>query len=120
MQRTCPLSYVYGKGDKVMFDRLNDNIDRDMAKIECQQQKKHELTLIGSQRRVRGLTLFSFNTETKEIKKAEIDYCKDYIYYHPYLYKEGRDRVIVEKNCIYRQALNTKNFIKVLKREGYL
>ena len=31
-----------------------------------------------------------------------------------------RDRLVIEPDCVYRQALNRKNFIKRLRREGII
>ena len=85
--------------------------------IEILQKQKHEQVFIGSRRKVPGHTMFSFNTVTKEIKVAPVkrEAILDYRTRTP-KYKESR---IVEKDCIYHQALNKKNFIKVLKRYGY-
>ena len=43
-----------------------------------------------------------YNKQTGEIKQAPV----------------LNGAVITEENCIYRQALNKKNFIKKLKKEG--
>lgn len=88
------------------------------TEMEILQKQKHEQVFIGSTRRIPGLTMFSFNTETKEIKVAPIK--RDVIYDYrtrTALYKQS---IVIEKNCIYLQALNKKNFIKKLKRYGYV
>lgn len=88
------------------------------TEMEILQKQKHEQVFIGSTRRIPGLTMFSFNTETKEIKVAPIkrDVIFDYRTRTP-LYNQS---IVIEKNCIYLQALNKKNFIKKLKRYGYV
>lgn len=68
------------------------------------QPKKRPLKHIGRQKRVPGLHVWSYNKVTKVIKDAE--------------FVSGK--VIMEPDCVYRQALNKKNFIKKLKREGII
>lgn len=98
---------------------FNPVIKDDLSKneIELLQKKKHEYKLIGSQRKVAGHTLFSFNLITKEIKIAKLEKC-DTIHFFTLL-PLVNDKIKIEKNCVYRQALNKKNFKKVLFREGF-
>lgn len=90
----------------------------DSVRIEQQQLKKVEYHLIKQERRIRGLTLFSYNLVTGETKQAEIVYCKDvdFITRLPV----HSPKVTIEPNCIYRQALNKKNFLRKLKKEGII
>lgn len=69
-------------------------------------------------RRNTSHTLFSYNLVTKEIKVAELEK-PDTINFKD-LEKIGTTKIIIEKDCVYRQALNKKNFIKILKREGII
>ena len=87
------------------------------TEMEILQKQKHEQEVIGSMKKVSGHTMFSYNTVTKEIKVAPVkrEAMIDYRTRIP-KYKES---IIVEKDCIYHQALNKKNFIKILKRYGY-
>ena len=87
------------------------------TEMEILQKQKHEQVFIGSMKKVSGHTMFSYNTVTKEIKVAPVkrEAVVDYRTRTP-KYKES---IIVEKDCIYHQALNKKNFIKILKRYGY-
>ena len=86
--------------------------------IEKLDKQKHELKFIGRQRKVPGHTLFSFNIKTGEIKKAPTERSKviDFKTMEPLFH----ERIVVEPDCIYRQALNKKNFIKRLLREGII
>lgn len=86
--------------------------------IEQLQKQKKELKFIGNQRAIPGLTLFSYNLETGEIKVAEIvtEAALDYKTRQP-IYKK---KLVIERFCVYRQALNKKNFIKKLIREGFI
>lgn len=86
------------------------------TKYECEQQKRKELVLLRNEKKVPGHTMFSYNLETHEIKPAKIIYSTDYDYWTRQPIQ--RPRLITEANCIYRQALNVKNLIKRLKREG--
>lgn len=91
-----------------------DSMPKDQ--IEQLQKQKKELKFIGQQRVVPGHTMFSYNTETGEIKVAPIKYevAVDFKTHQPVRSK----KLVIEPNCVYRQALNKKNFIKRLIREG--
>ena len=95
---------------------LKDSLPK--TQIEQMQQRQHELVLIKREPIVPGHTLFSYNTESHEIKKAPIQYCRDV----DFMTKEPlhRPKIVIEPHCVYRQALNKKNFIKRLKREGII
>lgn len=93
-----------------------DNLS-DRERQEQVQKKKHEFHFIGDERKAKGHTLFAYNTVTKEIKQAPISRTVEIgIDYQP-IYK---NKVCVEKDCIYIQALNKKNAFKRLKREGII
>lgn len=94
----------------------NDKICKDQ--IEMLQKKQHEYKLLGRIRKIPGHTLFSFNTETKEIKPADMVRCNTV---HLMTRKPLKnDRVNIEPDCYYEQALNKKNFVKRLIRRGLL
>ena len=86
--------------------------------IEVLDKQKHEFKLIGRQRKVPGHTMFSLNIKTGEIKVAPVERSEvcDFSTREP-IYKA---RIVIEPDCLYRQALNRKNFIKRLVREGIL
>lgn len=86
--------------------------------IEVLDKQKHEFKLIGRQCKVPGHTMFSLNIKTGEIKVTPVERSKvcDFSTRKP-IYKE---RIVIEPDCLYRQALNRKNFIKRLVREGIL
>ncbi len=101
-----------------MFDDLIKKGLDEKAKTEFCQQEKREIKFLGKMRRNTSHTLFSYNLVTKEIKVAELEEpdtinLKD-------LKKISNTRIIIEKDCVYRQALNKKNFVKILKREGII
>lgn len=95
--------------------KLTQDKERDDARIELSEQKKHEYHYLGSAKKNPHLSLWSFNKETKEIKLAE--YKKDDAYDFMNMGNLQPRKVSVEKDCIYIQALNKKNVIKVLKRD---
>lgn len=99
------------------FFKLPDAVDRERERIEQEQKKRKEYHYLSSEKKVPGHTLFSFNTVTKEIKPASFIY-SDTVYLWT-LKPLFNPRVIVERDCIYRQALNRKNLIKRLRREGF-
>lgn len=93
-----------------------DFIQKD--EIEILDKQKHEFKFIGRMKVVAGLTVFSFNYKTGEIKKAPLEKTSDVGFFSQK--KLHNERIVVEPNCIYRQALNMKNFKKVLRREGLI
>lgn len=86
-----------------------------LAKTEISQKQQREYKLIGKARKVPWHTLFSFNTESKEIKVADMN---SSVAIGFDLKPKTSNKVLIEKGCIYVQALNRKNAIKILKREG--
>ena len=90
--------------------------DSDDVRIEQVVKKKNEFHLIGSQRKIKGHTLYAFNTVTKEIKVAPMERKMFFGFNGNVTYK---NEITVEKDCIYLQALNEKNVRKKLIRIGY-
>lgn len=86
--------------------------------IEMLKKKQHEFHLLGHQKKIAGLTLFSFNTRTGEIKVAPVkrEVFIDLKTHQPI----KKEKIVVEPNCLYRQALNKANFIKKLKKMGFV
>lgn len=64
-----------------------------------------------------GHTLFSFNVKTGEIKPVKLVREASIGLDGNPVFKE---KITVEKDCYYEQALNLKNFIKRLKRRGLI
>ena len=60
--------------------------------------------LVAKKRRVPGLRLFKLDTKTGMVTDLGPDRCL----------------VDIEPGCVYRQALNRKNFVKILLREGII
>lgn len=87
------------------------------VRIEAEAKQQKEYHYIGSVLRRKGLTLYEFNTETKELKKADVqrkvnvDFATgETVYKSEVTYRQG---------CIYVQALNEKNARKrILKMMG--
>lgn len=95
---------------------LNDCLPK--TQIEQMQQKQHEFVLVKRELKVPGHTLFSYNMVTGEVKVAPIQYSKDI----DFMTREPlhKPKIVMEPNCVYRQALNKRNFIKRLRREGII
>ena len=85
---------------------------REQSRIEAQIKKQQELKLIGSMKKVPGHTLFSFNYKTGEIKPADVIRECAMGFDGLLVYKE---RIVVEKDCYYEQALNVKNGEKIFE-----
>lgn len=79
--------------------------------------RQHEYKKVGQWRPQRGHTIFEVNTVTMEIEPAEITHVLSFDIRGG---TETKDRINVKKDCIYIEALNKKNVIKQLKREGLL
>ena len=90
--------------------------DLDQLRTEQVQKKKNEFHLIGQERRVKGHTLFCFNEVTKKIKVAPMNQDIMLGLDGSVIYK---NKVTVEKDCVYVQALNEKNARKKLIKMGY-
>jgi hypothetical protein len=86
--------------------------------MEILDKQKHEFKLIGRERKVHGHKMFSFNMRTGEIKVAPVEHSKDVDFRTQQPIFKGR--IVVEPDCMYRQALNRKNFVKRLAREGVI
>ena len=99
------------------LDELPVKDDLSGVQIEYLAKKQHEYKHVGKLRRVPGHTLFSFNILTKEIKPAKFENEISIGLDRRPIYKT---RCVVEPNCFYEQALNEKNFIKRLKRYGFI
>ena len=66
--------------------------------------ERNQQKLVAKKRRIPGLRLFKLDTKTSMVTDLGLDRCL----------------VDIEPGCIYRQALNRKNFMKVLIREGII
>lgn len=70
-------------------------------------------------RKMPGHTIFSFNIHTGEIKSAEIMSKEPEINPYGYVVSPKRTLIVMEPDCIYRQALNKKSLIRKLRKEGF-
>lgn len=102
---------IWAQDEWELYDTFWRKLWRDVKNVLSKiffyhQPKKRPMDLkyIGRQVKTPGHTLFKYNKVTGEICKAPV----------------LNDAVITEPDCIYRQALNKKNFIKRLKREGII
>ena len=91
--------------------------DIDGLRTEQVQKKKNEFHWIGEIKRVKGHTLFCFNKVTKKLKVAPMNQECMLGFYISDIYKRN---VVVEKDCVYVQALNEKNARKKLIKMGYI
>lgn len=97
--------------------RDNEVQDINSVRIEHQQKKKAEYKLIGKMKRVAGLTLFSYKYETKVLKPAEVE---REVLIHFDGKPRHKNKIKIEKGCIYFQALNIKTAKKKLSKLGLI
>lgn len=92
------------------------------AQIEAVEKKQNEYKLIGRLTKVPGHTLYKFNATTREASKAEMrtEITRQYDPDTDTVIRHVKSDVKVEKDCYYEQALNMKNFIKRLRRQGII
>lgn len=98
---------------------FNPQTDELLARpqVEHIEKDKHEIKHLGTMRHRPGHTLFSFNHTTKEIKRiiparrAQLG-CNGRV--------KHDNRVTVDQNCYYAEALNERNFIKHLKKHSII
>ena len=90
----------------------------DRPQVMKVEPRRHEFKRVQVWRRQPGHTVFSFNTVTKEIRVAEIK--AEPVINAMTRSAEVKRKIFVEKDCIYVEALNKKNVIKLLRRDGLL
>lgn len=88
--------------------------DRAQIEVSVEEQEIKEMTIIGSDRIQKGLTLFEYNMKTNKIERAEFE--KEDVHFTPdkKTHLEHRRKIVVKKDCLYVQAMNKKNVIKKL------
>ena len=102
-------------------------LDQDKVTIVKQAQQLKQ-TLVGRIRPHKGHTLFEVNLKTGVVKEAEVR-CDVQVKYNNPTMKAGRavkcnsktkitNRVDVNPHCIYVSALNVKNLMKKLIKQG--
>jgi hypothetical protein len=95
---------------------LQDDLKENQVEIVEEQQLRKEIKLIGQQRKIRGLTLWEFNTKEKTLQPAKFkkqDFAITTLSTSPEALKIS-NKVDVQEHCIYFQALNRKNALKKL------
>jgi 16S rRNA C1402 (ribose-2'-O) methylase RsmI len=90
------------------------------VEIVAEKQQQKVIKLIDQQRKIRGLILWQYNQETHELTPAKF---KKQDFQITSLVPSSAamaisNKVQVNENCIYFQALNRKNAIKKLNKVG--
>lgn len=99
----------------IVPDIKKGNLSKQQIEVLSEQERSSKY--IGSMKVVPGHTMFSFNRDTKEIKKADyVDKVAIGFNGKAITTKE----LTIKANCYYEQALNRKNFIRKLKKYGLL
>lgn len=101
---------------------LDKEIKKDKIEIVGQQEISKGLKLVGKTRKVPGHTLFEFNYKTNTLRRAEFIKQENILEFSQAKMAFDKkvkqiNKVKIEENCIYVQALNLKNAIKVLRRD---
>lgn len=105
------------KGDSMseFFDVIPKEMFAPQTEMKVQDRKQQEFRLVGRQRKVPGHTLFCIDLKTGEIKVAPV--VRSSVVDFKTKMPTFSNRIVIEPGHVYRQALNKKNFIKILKRE---
>ena len=95
-----------------------ESANQDTIKIHAESENKKEVRFLGSQRKIKGLKLWEFDFETKEL--SEVNYKKERLFI-PSLKstpdkKAMHKQVEVKQTGIYIQALNRENALRKLKK----
>lgn len=112
-----------------MFNNKNED-KGNRIELPIEQQEKKEILFKGSLTKVPGHIMWEFDILNGELRRAKykeektmvIDFLiseKDELKLTPDLIKK-RKRIATKETCIYFQALNLKNAIKKLKKNGVL
>lgn len=99
---------------------VSNLLDNSVSKVETEivDKQKKEYKYIHSMRKIPGLSCYAFNTRTKEIskvstvKKLHLDIATGL--------PMKVEKAEYNPECIYIQALNEKNVIKKLKKQGLI
>lgn len=92
---------------------LPQHLTQNDVRVEQTIKQQKEYKLLGKVLRKPGLTLFSYNTQTGEMKPAEMERTCAITFGGDVAYST---KVKVEQHCIYGQALNMKNWQKRVAR----
>jgi len=97
---------------------LTKEFEESEVEIVAEQQQKKEIKLIGRQRKIRGHILWEFNHKTKELIPATYkkqDFNVTSLTPSPSSVSIS-NKVQINENCLYFQALNRANAIKKLEK----
>lgn len=95
------------------FYELPNEQHADEPRKEQSVKQQKEFKMIGRVLRKPGLTLFSYNMVTGEMKRADIEHDIAILYGGEV---KRSAKVKIEKDCIYGQALNMKNWQKKIRK----
>jgi hypothetical protein len=94
------------------------DLNQDKIEIQIEQQQKKEIKLLGSQRKIPGLTLWEYNLKSKELKEAsfsKVDVELKSLSANP-IDLVDRHKVVINEGCVYFQSLNRKNAEKKISK----
>lgn len=83
--------------------------------------QKQEHRFLGTMIRRPGLTLFEYDSKSKTVRAADVNTQQFYSYNakRDKFSVSSKSRVQVRDGCMYVQALNLKNAIRKVRKEGF-
>jgi hypothetical protein len=101
---------------KELFKDFKDNEIK--YEVKAQQDQRKEIKLVASDRKIPGLTLWEYNQNTGKLQKAKFKTDETLelksLSVNPEQLRKS-NKVIINENCIYFQALNERSARKKLK-----
>lgn len=98
-----------------IFDKPGDGrLER--PQVQMVQKCVMQFAKVGSWRRQPGHRIFSYNTRTGEIREVKPEVTAVLTSGGQVI---GRQKIFADRECFYGEALNIRNFKKLLRREGY-
>ncbi len=90
-------------------------------KVQIVEEKQHrkEIKVIDSERSIPGLTLFEYNEVTHNVTVAKFKIASVFITGGSDVNERTTYQCITHENCTYVQALNVRNAIKKLMKQGF-
>lgn len=95
--------------------QIDKIISKNKTEVRLKKQEQREYKLVGSMRHKQGLTLFSINRRTLEVKPAMLSVDKIIKWEDAVAMlnnKSYKRKIMIEQDCVYIEALNAENAMK--------
>ena len=80
-------------------------------KIEVKKKQEKEITLLNSERKIKGLRLYEYDKKTGLIVSAEYQQNETFV-----IGQDAESKVHIKPGCIYVQAMNKENALKKVRK----